>query len=434
MKGMRNDQQLTQASGFTRRDFLSRAAVVAGGLTVGGPLLAACGSDPGAGGGGGGGSGPVKVGALLDGTGPLSLYGEPMVKAQTFMIEELNANGGLLGRQLELRYIDSKSQIPNYVAGARELVADEDVVVTHGGITSASREAIRPVFDQAKKLYFYNQLYEGGVCDKWVFCTGVVPQQQMKHLIPYLAEVAGKRFYTMAADYNYGQISAEWVRKFVEDIGGQVVGEEFIPLDQSNFNSSLARIQAAKPDVVLSLLVGGAHLGFYNQFAQAGLKDDIALASTVVGLGNEQQVLSPDVGEGLIVAMPYFQELDTPASKAFAQAWEKRWPGAYINDEVNSVVLGYRFWAAGVEKAGSFERDAVIKALESGLTIDAPEGEVLMDPVTHHVHHAVSLAQINRNKGFDIIKSFPPDTSGPVFDRCDLIENPDTHTQLTEAT
>ncbi len=433
MKVPPHGQFPAQGTGVSRRQFLGRAAVVAGGLTLGAPLLSACGDSGGGATGAGGKAGPVKVGSLLDGTGPLSLYGEPMVKAQTFMIEEINAKGGLLGRKLELRYIDSKSQIPNYVAGAKELVADKDVVVTHGGITSASREAIRPVFDQAKKLYFYNQLYEGGVCDKWVFCTGVVPQQQMKQLIPYLAEVAGKRIYTMAADYNYGQISAKWVRKFVGDIGGQVVGEEFIPLDQSNFNSSLARIQAVKPDVVLSLLVGGAHLGFYNQFAQAGLKGKITLASTVVGLGNEQQVLAPDVGEGLIVAMPYFQELTTPSSKAFVEAWGKRWPGVYVNDEVNSVVLGYRFWAAGVEKAGKFDRDAVIAALESGLSVDGPEGKVQMDPVTHHVHHAVSLAKINRNKGFDIIKSFPPDTSAPVFDRCDVIKNPDTHTQLTGA-
>lgn len=110
--------------------------------------------------------GPVKVGSILDATGPLSLYGDPMVKATRLAVDTINANGGVLGRQLELVAVDSQSDIAQYTAGARTLAEDSDIVVVHGGITSASREAIRPIFNEAEMLYFYNQLYEGGVCEK----------------------------------------------------------------------------------------------------------------------------------------------------------------------------------------------------------------------------------------------------------------------------
>ena len=413
-------------SNVNRRSFLRNGLAAAGSLVVAPWLLEACANQSAPTSSGG----TVTVGTLLDGTGPLSLYGEPMVKAQTFAVEEINKKGGLLGKKIRLNYIDTQSDIAKYTAGAQELANDDSVVVVMGGITSASREAIRPVFDQYKKLYFYNQLYEGGVCDKWVFCTGIVPTQQMEVLIPYVLEKFGPRTYTVAADYNYGHIAAGWVRKYLKDKGGQLAGEEFFPLDVSNFATSISKIQSAAPNVVMSLLVGNDHLSFYRQFAALGLNRKIQIASTVVGLGNEQRVLDPKEGQGIIVAMPYFQELDTPASKKFVADFQARFPGTYINDEVNTVYSGFSFWAKAVEKAGSFDRDKVIKALESGLSFDAPEGTIKMQPGSHHATHNVHLAQVNANRGFDILKSVP--NVAPAFEEsvCNLVKDPNVHKQF----
>ena len=125
-----------------------------------------------------------------------------------------------------------------------------------GAFSSASREAIRPIMDRAKQLYFYNNQYEGGVCDSNVFVTGAVPEQQFSTLIPWMMEKYGKKVYTIAADYNFGQISAEWVRNIVKENGGTMVGEEFIPLSVSQFSQTIQNIQKAKPDVLVTLLVG----------------------------------------------------------------------------------------------------------------------------------------------------------------------------------
>lgn len=417
---------------LSRRDFLR----LGGAGVMGGIVLAACRGrepTPGPAASGQRGAGPVTVGSILDQTGPINIYGLPMIDATTFALEDLNEQGGVLGRRLELQFFDAQSTNEKYTEFATQLALDDDVVVIMGGITSASREAIRPIIDQHRKLYFYNEQYEGGVCDKFTFCTGVVPSQQLRTLIPWAIQNIGPKFYTAAADYNYGQISAAWVRKILEEEGGELVGEEFVPLEVAEFGPTIDKVQRARPDVFMSLLVGGNHIAFYRQFAAAGLKGEIKIVSPTFGLGNEHIVLDPSEGQGIIVVYPYFQELDNPTNREFVDRWHQRFGDdyPYITDSANVVWTGWHLWAMAVEKAGTFETDAVIEALESGLEVDAPEGRVRLDPPTHHLWHNAHIAQVNDRQGFEIIESFeniPPEFEQEV---CNLIENPDTFTQYT---
>src|SRR5580693_1797230 len=155
---------------------------------------------------------PIKVGSLHDLSGGLDIYGKPMVDALTFAIEESNAAGGLLGRQFELINYDTQSSMQLYTQLAQQAALKDKVAVVHGGITSASREVIRPVLDKFKTLYFYNTQYEGGVCDRNQFDTGVTPAQTVEKLVPYAMKKWGKKVYVVAADYNYGQITSQWVK------------------------------------------------------------------------------------------------------------------------------------------------------------------------------------------------------------------------------
>jgi urea transport system substrate-binding protein len=206
--------------------------------------------------------GAIAVGSVLDATGPINIYGLPMIDASKFAIDNINKSGGVLGRELNLIQTDCQSNNQIYAQNALKLILDDKVAVLMGGITSASREAVRPVVDKYEALYFYNEQYEGGVCDRLVFCTGVTPAQQLGVLVPWAAKQYGKKFYTLAADYNYGHISADWVKVYLREAGGELAGEEFIPLSVVNFDSVIQRLQAAKPDVVMSLLVGGNHIAF----------------------------------------------------------------------------------------------------------------------------------------------------------------------------
>jgi urea transport system substrate-binding protein len=375
----------------------------------------------------------IAVGSILDATGPINIYGKPMIDATKFAVDHLNQAGGVLGRKLRLIENDGQSNNQVYAQDAVKLILDDKVAGLMGGITSASREAVRPVVDKYPTVYFYNEQYEGGVCDKLVFCTGVTPAQQLGVLVPWATKQYGKKIYTLAADYNYGHISADWVKVYLKQAGGEIVGEEFIPLDVVNFDSVIQRLQSSKPDVVMSLLVGGNHIAFYRQFAAAGLKGKMAVVSATFGLGNEQIVLTPQEAEGIVVIYPYFQELDNSVNKEWVAAWHKRFGSdyTYITDSASTVWNGWHLWAMAVNKANSLDRDKVIAALESGLTFSSPEGEIRLDPKSHHVVHSVHLAKVNDKHGFTIMQSFANVEPSDTMQVCDLLTDPNQHKQYT---
>jgi branched-chain amino acid transport system substrate-binding protein len=414
--------RLTQGN-LSRRQFLWSS-----GLALGTLGLAACGvnNTPAQSGA------PVPVGSLLDGTGGLNIYGKVMIDATNFAVDDINKKGGVLGRQLKLTAFDTQSTNDKYVQYADQLMLETKAAVVMGGITSGSREAIRPSIDRNKQLYFYNEQYEGGVCDKLVFCTGVVPSQQLSTLVKWTMDNVGKTVYTLAADYNYGHISSDWVKFYLNKNGGTLLGVDFIPLDVADFGSILTKLQQKKPAAVMSLLVGGAHISFYRQFAAAGLQSKMKIVSPTLGLGNEQVVLAPNESAGITVAYPYFQELSNSTNQKWVSDWHTRFGSdyPYITDSANAVWTGWHFWAQAVNKAGSLDRDKVISTLESGLSFDAPEGTVHLDGKSHHLTHNVNIAQTNTNHGFNIIQTLDaisPDPQG----QCDLIANPNQHTQFT---
>jgi branched-chain amino acid transport system substrate-binding protein len=357
-----------------------------------------------------------------------------MTNATNMAIDDINANGGVLGKKLKLAAFDTQSDDTKYTQYASQLALKEHPAVVMGGITSASREAIRPIFDRDKILYFYNEQYEGGVCDANTFNTGVVPSQQLKALIPWAIENIGPKLYIAAAEYNYGEISAEWVKKYAEENGGTVVGTEFVPLESSDFSSVLSHLQTAKPDVVVSLLVGGEHIPFYRAFNAAGLNSEMKIVSPTFGLGNEQVVLPPSDSKEITVAYPYIESLENPVNEEFVKEYKKRFgANAYVTDSAVTVWNGWHLWAEAVEKAGSTDREAVIEALQegSGISFDSPSGKVTMDPGSHHVTQDISIAETNDEHGFTVTstkENVPPSYEDEV---CDLVKDPSTNQQFT---
>ena len=399
-----------------------RGLLVGGGALVAAPFVmrrAALGADP------------IKVAGIHDASGGLDIYGAPMVAALTFAVDEVNANGGLVGREVKLINYDPQSNIQLYTQFATEAATKEKVAVVHGGITSASREAIRPILRRFQTLYFYNTQYEGGVCDRNIFCTGSGPAQNVSKLIPYVMKKWGKKAYIVAADYNYGQITAKWVTKYVREGGGEVVAAEFFPLDVTDFGPTLKKIQAAKPDMVVSVLVGGAHISFYRQWAAAGMKGQIPMCSTTYGGGDENKVLSGPEGDGITVSYAYFQELDTPANKAFLDKLHAKMPNApYFGGELAMMTYtGFNIWAEGVRKAGSPDRMKVIEALESGISFEGPAGKTVIDPKTHHAILDVHVAEC-RDQAFHVLETYPQQPPADTQAVCDLAKNPNSNQQI----
>ena len=375
---------------------------------------------------------PIKLGSLLDNTGAIGIEGHRMAQTTTYAVDQLNAAGGLLGRQIQNIAFDTQSSMQLYTQYAQRLALEDKVDVVQGGITSASREAIRPILDHAKTLFFYNTQYEGGVCDRNVFCTGTTPAQTVDHIVAYGLKTWGKKAYIVAADYNYGHITASWMTKFMRDGGGSVAGTDFYPLDVTNFSSAISRIQQAAPDMVLSALVGANHTGFYRQWDAAGMKGKIPIGSTVFGLGNELTAMNQSTTNGIITCYGWYNDIDTPASQAFVKGMQAKF-GADVTDlgELDSATYdGIMLWAAAVKKAGSVDREKVMAALESGISVETPAGTVKMDPATHTTVRTTYLATPKDGK-WDILQTFPDQMPSDTGGACDLIKRPRTDKQFT---
>ncbi|HZP93411.1 MAG TPA: ABC transporter substrate-binding protein [Burkholderiales bacterium] len=399
---------------ITRRDFLTAAgaAALAGNL----PATAWAARD-------------IKLGSVLDNSGNLDIYGKPMVLATRLAVDEINAGGGLLGRKIKLIQYDTQSDIALYTKFAQQLARSDKVDVVHGGITSASREAIRQTFKRSNTLYFYNVLYEGGVCDRNVVVTGTTPAQAVEPIVERAMKQWGNKAYILAADYNYGQITAKWLSHYIEQRKGTVAKTDFFPLDVADFGSTIAKIQQEKPNWVVSALVGGAHMSFYRQWAASGMNKKIPLASTTFGVGNEHLALSPAEGDGILIAGNYSQESTLPANKAFLATWQKKFGDTKIVHEIAvSQYQGIKLWAECVRKAGSLDRAAVLKAIESGPSIEGPAGTVTIDPKTHHCSLDIHVMEVRNQKLMilETVKQRPPSDTAQY---CDLLKNPNENRQ-----
>lgn len=374
----------------------------------------------------------IKVGSIFDLTGGLNIYGIQQSQALHLAVENINASGGVLGEQIQVVENDAQSELAKFTQYTNTLILRDQIDVLFAGLTSSSREAMRPIVRKNNIPYFYSALYEGGACDKQTFITGASASQQMSVLIEWAIKEYGPKIYVMAPDYNFGTISAHWIDHYANEYGGEVVGSDFLALTVTDYSPTIQKIQAAKPDFVAALPVGANQTGFLEQFAAAGLKEKMGIVSTNYGSGNQQVVVSPDAGEGIVASQEYFMWIDEPGNEEFKSKWE----AAYgldepIISEAADVWNAVHIWAVAVEMAGTTDSDAVIEALESGISFEGPNGTVTMQPGSHHLKQNIYIVRGNRTHGFDVIQKF--ESVAPSFEDavCNLIDNPDTAEHFT---
>lgn len=368
----------------------------------------------------------IEIGALHDSSGSHSIYGKEMDDAVRLAVEEINAAGGVLGAQLNLSAFDTGSNMQNYAQFAQRLVTSQNAHVVFGGVSSASREVIRPIFNRSKTLYFYDTFYEGGVCDKNAFVMAETPAQMISpSLTELIKEKNVKTMYTMWADYNYGYICSTWLEGLANEMGVEMVAKEFYPLDVTDFSATITKIQDASPDLVVSGLVGGNHIGFYRQWPAAGMLGRIPVHCTVFGPW-EKNLLQPDEVEGLTCSYHYFQPIESAANKAFLEKWAERF-GADHPEIGTLAVCSYNavnIWKQAVEQVGSLDREKIIEALETGIGFDGPGGHMKVHATTHHAVMPIRLAEVH-DGAFQILDTKKDVEPLDTMAVCDLIENPD---------
>jgi urea transport system substrate-binding protein len=349
---------------------------------------------------------PIKVGVLADQTGPLSIIGRANANVARMVIGDINAKGGLLGRHLDLYLEDSATDDAVAAAKARKLVEHDQVDVILGGIYSSTRQAIKgPVVVEGKTLYIYPEQYEGQESDPLIFCTGPVPAQQVDPFIPWLMQETGARtFYLPSADYIWPRVMNARVREVVTANGGSVVGEEYFPLDHTDYHATVAAITSSGADVVFNTTVPPGVAPFLEQLHDSGFG---RRGGHLVCTYFEENLLNlvPAVhAEGVYSCLDYYQTVPDPFSQQLLAQYDALYPAdAKFTGGSGSSGLyrGLRLWAAAVAEAGSLTQADVIAALDHAQIADGPGGPAAMVPGQHHVRMSMYIAQA-RDGRFEI--------------------------------
>lgn len=351
----------------------------------------------------------IKVGVIADQTGPLSFVGLANANVARMVIGDLNAKGGLLGRPLELFLEDGATDDAVAAAKATKLVERDQVDVVFGGIYSSTRQAIKgAAVVKGRTLYIYPEQYEGQEADPLIFCTGPVPAQQVDPFIPWLMRRTGaKKFYLPSADYIWPRVMNKRVREVVTAEGGTIVGEEYFPLDHTDYRATVEKIASSGADVVFNTIVPPGLTPFFEQLHASGFSARSGQLVCTYFDENFLNMVPAAHVEGLYGCLDYYQEVGDPFSRKLLAQYDALYPGAAKftgGSACSGLYRGLRLWAAAVTEAGSLAQAEVVAALDHARIPEGPGGPAAMVPGQHHLRLNMYIAQA-RNGHFHVVES-----------------------------
>ncbi len=347
----------------------------------------------------------VIVGQLHSATGTMAISETGSIQAERLAIEQINAMGGILGRKIKIVQEDGASDWPTFAEKAKKLLVSDRVAAIFGCWTSASRKAVLPVVEKENGLLYYPTFYEGLEQSKNVIYTGQEATQQILAGLDWVVkEKKAKKFFLVGSDYIWPRTSNKIARKHIENVvKGEVVGEEYYPLGNTQFGSLINKIKLKKPDVVFVDIVGGSTVAFFKQLKAAGVTGKTQIVLTLSVTEDEMLGIGGENAEGFYSSMKYFQSLDNPNNKKFVEAFKAKYgPNSVIGDVTQAAYLGPWLWKAAVEKAGSFDVDKVVAASPGIELKTAPEGYVKLHE-NHHLWSKTRIGEVQKNGQFKVI-------------------------------
>lgn len=350
----------------------------------------------------------IKVGILHSLSGTMAISERSVVDAERLAIKEINAAGGLLGKQIEAITEDGASNWDTFREKATKLIDQDKVAVVFGCWTSASRKNVKPVFEDKDHMLWYPVQYEGQECSKNIFYTGAAPNQQIEPSVDWLLQNKGKQFFLVGSDYVFPRTANTIIKAQLEAKGGKTVGEDYLPLGNVEVTPIISKIKQALPNggVIYNTLNGDSNVAFFKQLKGAGLTADKYPSMSVSIAEEEVKAIGVEYLLGHYAAWNYFQTVDTPANQKFVAAFKKEY-GAdrVINDPMEAAYIAVYLWKQSVEKAGTTDL-AKVRTAAYGQTIDAPEGKVTMNG-NHHISKVVRIGQVRQDGLFDIVYATP---------------------------
>ncbi len=349
----------------------------------------------------------VKVGILHSLSGTMAISETSVRDAELLAINEINAKGGVLGKQIEVVQEDGASEPQIFAERARKLIQSDKVATIFGCWTSASRKAVKPVVEETGALLWYPVQYEGMEMSPNIMYMGAAPNQQAVPAVDFCTEKFGKNIFLVGSDYVFPRTANKIIKAQLDYLGGSVAGEEYTPMGHTDFATIVSKIKAAKPDCIINTLNGDSNVAFFKQLTDAGIT-----ASTIPVMSFS--IAEEEVGgvgienlEGHYVAWNYYQTTVTPENDAFVSAYKKAYGEKRVTDDpIEAGYIGVYLWAMACEKAGSFDVEKV-KAAAKGISFNAPEGRVTLDGDNQHIYKPVRIGKINSTGLIDEVWATP---------------------------
>src|SRR5215813_7575998 len=348
----------------------------------------------------------IKVGIATDLTGPIAYVGNATANVAKMVVEDINNAGGILGRPIELFIVDTASNESVAIANVRRLVQRDKVDVVLGGITSSMRNAIKDaIITRGKKLYIYPEQYEGKECTPYLFCTGPVPAQQCDQIIPWLIKNGGKRFALPSANYVWPHVLNRYARELIEKNGGEVIFEEYYPLDQMDYSATVNNIMTNNVEVVFNTIIAPGVGLFFKQLYQAGFSKRGGRLACVYYDENALNLNAPHEIEGLASCLDYYRAVtaEDPASARIQAQYDKQFPGKILfAGAATGMYRGLKLWELAVKEAGNLDREDVAAALDHAKISEGPGGPAEVVPGKRHCKMNMYTA-VAKNRHFEIV-------------------------------
>lgn len=372
-----------------RKKMFSKVLAVLSAMTLG-AALTGCGSESGTDGE------TVKVGLLHSLTGSMAISEKSVRDAEVLAIEEINAAGGVLGKKIEYVEEDGASEPSTFATKAEKLIDSEKVATIFGCWTSSSRKAVKPIVEDYDALLWYPVQYEGMESSKNIVYTGAAPNQQIVPAIEYLIEQGYTKYFLLGSDYVFPRTANMIINAQIENAGLEVVGEEYADMDQTDFAAIIAKIESAKPDVIINTLNGTGNVSFFKQMSEKNYTSADYMTMSFSIAEEEVSTIGSDILQGHLVSWNYYQTTETEKNTAFVEAYKKKFGEDRVtSDPAEAAYDAVYLWKAACEKADSFEVDDVIKAIEEGgISFDAPEGTVAINGENHHLAKPVRIGEV----------------------------------------
>lgn len=348
---------------------------------------------------------PIKVGVLHSLTGTMAFSEESVKNGTLLAIEEINAQGGVLGRRIEPIVRDGQSDWQVFAEETEKLLSIDEVEVIFGCWTSACRKTIKPIMEEHNKLLFYPVQYEGLETSPNIVYTGSAPNQQIIPAVKWAFDHLGKSFFLVGSDYIFPKTANEIIKEQVKALRGKIVGEEYLILGSQDAKPVIDKILEAKPDIILNTINGDTNIAFFKALEEAGITSKkIPVISFSIAEAELKTLKSPYM-EGNYAAWNYFQSIDSQPNHLFVKNFKETYGEQSVTDDpIEAGYFGVYLWANAVNKAKSTDTQAVRKHL-SAQSFEAPEGIVYIDPENQHTWKIVRIGRIKTDGQFEIVWS-----------------------------